>query len=167
MHGGLSPQVLARVQRVESEAKARQALETYGRPVDTDPIEALLDEVRWTAGHVAWLRTRVQELEERSLVWGVSKTEDKRATEFGGVDTTEQAVPNVWLVLYQQERKHLVDVCKTAIAAKIDERRVRLAEQQGEILIGVIQAILGDLNLTAEQQAKVPEIVPRHLRAVA
>jgi hypothetical protein len=31
----------------------------------------------------------------------------------------------------------------------------------------VIRAVLGDLDLTPEQQARVPEVVPRHLRAVA
>lgn len=171
MHGGRAPQNQAKAaERVEQEKAEKilaKAVVTYGLPVDTDPVEALLDEVRWTAGHVAWLRERVQELEQQALIWGRTKTDDQQATEFPGVNTTEQAVPNVWLELYSRERKHLVDVCKAAIAAKIDERRVRLAEQQGEILISVIQAILGDLNLTPEQKAKVPEIVPHHLRLIA
>jgi hypothetical protein len=166
-HGGSAPNPKAKAAKRAAEQKARTVLETYGRKVDTDPVEALLDEVRWTAGHVAWLRERVQEIEQGQLAWGKTKTEAHKATEFPGTNTTEQAVPNVWLVLYQQERKHLVDVCKAAIAAKIDERRVRLAEQQGEILIGVIQAILADLKLSPEQNSRVPEIVPRHLRLIA
>jgi hypothetical protein len=32
---------------------------------------------------------------------------------------------------------------------------------------GVIRAILGDLGLTAEQQAMVSEVVPRRLRELA
>lgn len=163
LHGGCTPSHVTAGQR----ELARQAMETYGRPVDTNPVDALLDEVRWTAGHVAYLRERVQELEQDALIWGKTEQVDKQATEFAGTDTTEAAKPSLWLTLYQQERKHLVDVCKAAISAGIEERRVRLAEQQGQVIVGVIQAILGELKLTAEQRALVPEVVPRHLRAVA
>jgi hypothetical protein len=39
------------------------AVRTLGLPIDIDPGKALLDEIHWTAGHVAWLRDKVQELE--------------------------------------------------------------------------------------------------------
>ncbi|MFG1963103.1 hypothetical protein [Nonomuraea sp. NPDC049028] len=131
------------------------------------PAEALLEEVHRTAGHVAWLQQKVREIEEDDLVWGVVEEVDKGAGEFTGIDTTKAAKPNVWLTLYQAERKHQTDVCKAAIAAGIAERQVRLAEQQGALLGGVIQRILDDLVLTPEQQALVPTVVPRHLRAVS
>lgn len=166
-HGGRAPQTRAAADRRQAEEKAREALETYGRPIDTTPTEALLEEVRWTAGHVAWLRERVRELEQQTLTWGVTEKVDKTAGEFPGVDTTHGATPNVWLDLYQRERKHLVDVCKASIAAGIEERRVQLAEQQGNLLAEVIRKILGELDLSPQQQEKVPEVVPRHLRAVA
>lgn len=130
------------------------------------PAEALLDEVRWTAGHVAWLRERVQEVEQEHLTWGLTKREEHGATEFPGTNETETATPNVWIELYSRERKHLVDVCKAALAAGVEERRVRLAESQGAMLVTVIRAILDDLNLSPEQAARVGEVVPRHLRAV-
>ena len=130
---------------------------------------------------VAWLRERVQEIETAALiesgdadsdtpgmppsplVWGVTKKKT------GGEDfgTTEEAAPNIWLKLYQQERAHLVKVCESAIRAGIEERRVRLAEEQGQLVAHAIRAILTDLGLTPEQQARVSEIVPRHLRALA
>jgi hypothetical protein len=131
------------------------------------PTEALLDEVKWTAGHVAWLRLQVQELERDALTWGKTEEVNKGSGEFTGLDVTHAAAPNIWLDLYQRERKHLLDVCKTAITAGIEERRVRLAESQGEMLATVIQAILDDLGLTPDQAARVPDIVPRHLRSVA
>jgi hypothetical protein len=149
------------------EEAARRLVVTYGLPRDISPGDALLEEVQATAGHVAWLRAKVAELEDADLVWGVTEESDQQATEFPGVNTTRAAKPNVWLDLYRQERKHLVDVCKAALAAGIEERRVKLAEQQGALVAGVIRAILGDLDLTADQQAKVSEVVPRHLRAVS
>lgn len=161
-HGGAAKQVRAKGQQRIAEQKAREAMETYGRKIETTAVEALLDEVQWTAGHVAWLRQRVAELEQQEVVWGT--TQIKTGGDDGG--HTEAAEPNVWLKLYQQERTHLLKVCSEAIRCGIEERRVKLAEAQGLILVQVIKSILGDLDLSVEQQAKVTDIVPRHLRAV-
>lgn len=166
-HGGKAKQVRAAAERRIAEVKLDAAVKTYGLPLDVSPTDALLDEVKWTAGHVAWLRARVQEFEESTLAWGTRSVVDKQGGEFPGVDTTEAAAPPVLLDLYQRERKHLLDVCKAAIGAGIEERRVRLAESQGALLADVIRRILGELNLTPAQQAQVGEVVPRHLRSVA
>lgn len=166
-HGGKAKQVRNAANRRLAEAAAAKAVATYGLPVDVSPTEALLNEVRWTAGHVVWLREKVQQLEAEALTWGLAKRDDKQATEFPGVDVTETAAINVWVDLYQKERRHLVDVCKVAITVGIEERYVKLAERQGEMLASVIRAILDDLGLSPEQAAKAPEIAARHLRAVA
>lgn len=172
-HGGSARQNVAKGKERVAERKAAALVATYGLKIETTATEALLDEVQWTAGHVAWLRERVQEIEsaaavqgtdsEHPLVWGVTKEKS------GGEDhgTTEEAAPNIWLKLYQQERAHLVKVCAEAIKAGIEERRIKLAEKQGELVAQAIRAILSDLNLTAEQEARVPEVVPRRLRALA
>lgn len=182
MHGGATPVAVKAAKAREQRAAALEAVATYGLPVDISPTEALLEEVRWTAGHVQWLRARVQEL-ETALVWGVTRTE----TEMGGslrVDLDDRgdvesvaAAPadkivrtagaNIWLELYDRERKHLVGVCSAAIKAGVEERRVRLAESQGELVAGAIRAILADLGLSPEQEGRVGEVVPRHLRALA
>ena len=66
-HGGSSPQAKKAAERRVAEEKARVELErgvrTLGLPVDIDPGKALLDEIHWTAGHVQWLREKVQELD--------------------------------------------------------------------------------------------------------
>lgn len=158
-HGGNSPQAKRKAtERVQRQA-AEDAVRTYGLARDVDPAEALLDEVRWTAGHVAWLRDRVQELERDALVWGVTEQVDKTATEFVGTDTTSKAVPSVWLDLYQRERKHLVDVCKAALAAGVEERKVKLAEQAGAQLAQVIRAVLGELGMADDP--RVPAALQR------
>jgi hypothetical protein len=150
--------------RFVAERDARKAVETYGLPRDISPSDALLEEVRYTAGHVAWLRDKVRELEDRQLVWGVTEQVEKNATEFAGVDTTSAATANMWLELYYRERKHLVDVTKAALSAGIEERRVKLAEAQGALLNGVIRRILARLSLSAEQSALLPAVVPEELR---
>jgi hypothetical protein len=150
-----------------SQEAARQAVITYGLPRDISPTDALLEEVKYTAGHVAWLRDRVAELEQDDLVWGVTEKAKKNATEFKGTDVTEQARPNVWLDLYMRERQHLVAVTKAAISAGIEERRVRIAEAQGQIVARVIQRILDRLQLNGEQNRLVPLIVREELQRAA
>lgn len=150
-----------------SEAKAREAVITYGLPRDISPADALLEEVRCTAGHVAWLRERVAERQQDELIWGKTEKVEIRASEFEGTNTTEAAKTHMWLVLYMQERKHLVDVCKAAISCGIEERRVKLAEQQGQLLNGVIKRILARLDLSAAQSALLPVVVPEELRRAA
>jgi hypothetical protein len=58
--------------------------------------------------------------------------------------------------LEADERDRLAKWCQQAIAAGLEERRVRLAEQQGAQLAAVIRAFVADLGLTAQQQALVP-----------
>lgn len=56
---------------------------------------------------------------------------------------------------------------KIILDAGIEERRVRISEQQGARIATAIRAILEDLRLSPEQQAMVSEVVPRRLREVA
>jgi hypothetical protein len=173
LHGGNTPSHRRRAERVEAE----RAVTTYGLPVDVDPREALLQEVHRTAGHVAWLAEVVAGLPDDALGWSVAeqtarrivvgKDEDGDGVEGEVVDTKRRAVPHVLVSIYQTERKHLREVCRDAVSAGVQERVVQLAEQQGMALAGAIRAILGDLNLTPDQLALVPAVVPKHLRAVA
>lgn len=180
-HGGDAPQVREAAEARLAEQRARKIMETYGRRIETTATQALYDEVAWTAGHVAWLRERVQMIEGPAigqqgaagggfdgdsghpLVWGTTKIKT------GGDDegTTEEAAPNVWLQLYWKEREHLVKVSTAAVRAGLDERMVKLAENQGRLVAEALRAILGDLELTEDQHQRALEVVPRHLRALS
>lgn len=163
-HGGRAKQAKAKAARRVAEAKAEHLMRRFGGPIDTTPTEALLDTVKWTAGYVAWLREKVADARtDTDLVWG--KTRWKSGGEDRG--TTYAAGASTWLSLLGEWSDRLVVVCREAIKAGIEERRVRLAEQQGQLVADVIRKILADLNLTAEQEAMVGDVVPRHLRAVA
>lgn len=158
-----------RVEEEKASRQARKAVEMLGIQRDISPSEALLEEVRWTAGHVDWLRDRVKELEREQLVWG--KTKEKSGVLDGDgyptSEVTESSVPSVWYSLYEKERAHLVAVCTAALRAGVEARRVALAEAQGEQVAAVIRAILDDLGLTVEQQRKVATVVPSRLRLLA
>ncbi len=158
---------------------ARQAVVTYGLPVDVSPTEALLEEVRWTAGHVAWLRGVVQSIDRDALTWGVTKKKapaaelldddgDPAEIEMSAVsEVTEQAGVNVWLRLYLEERKHLVEVAATAVRIGIEERRVRLAEDQGQLLVLGLRWLFDELGLKTRQLERAHELTGRMLTALA
>ena len=167
IHGGGSGKVQAAADRRLAEVEMQDAVKTLGLPVDIDPAKALLDEIAYTYGHVQWLRAKVQELGSDELVWGKVQT-DAGIGPQGPVDTTtEKSGPNVWYQMYLTEREHLVKVTSAALRAGIEERRVKLAEQQGDLVAAVVNRILAALNLTPEQAAMVPIIVPREFRALA
>lgn len=135
LHGGSTP---AHTTAARYE-QALAAVATYGLPRDIDPAAALLEEVHRTAGHVAWLASKIRELDDDDLTWGITQETEKNAAMFVGTDRKSQAKPSVWLELYHRERRHLVRVTKAALDAGISERLVRLAERQGTMLADVIR----------------------------
>jgi hypothetical protein len=71
----------------------------------------------------------------------------------------------VLVSLYGTWTDRHVKACKTAIDAGLDERTVRLAERQGEVIVKVLQATLADLGV--EVTPDVAATVGRHLRSVS
>lgn len=173
LHGGASPQAqkkaAERLARQQTERRAARSNKTLGLRGDEnlDPSQILLGEIAWTHAHVEWLREKVQELEPENLVWSAAQHEHGDMP-LGSVDViTEKAGPSIWYELYLRERKHLADVTARAIQAGIEQRRVQLAERQGELVALALQRILGSLGLTATQWEKSRAVIPRELRALA
>jgi hypothetical protein len=159
-HGGGAAQVR---EAAQARLEARQALlaaEAFGLPREVDPHTALLEELHRTAGAVQWLGAIVADLDQGAIAWG--RTREKLGGEDAG--TTHEARPNAFVLLWQAERKHLVDVSRACISAGIEERRVRLAEQAGQQLASVVRAVLDRLELTAEQQSLAVRVVPEEFR---
>lgn len=167
-HGGRAPQVREAAGRRLALVEARKAVATFGLPIDVDPTEALLEEVQRTAGHVAWLGAKVSQLDPQDLVWGrASHTSGKMAV--GVADYTEErAMVSVWYELYLSERKHLAAVATAAIRAGCEQRRVQLAEAQGQLLADVIRRVLDDdeLGLDPGRRAIADGVARRHLLAL-
>lgn len=163
MHGGKAPQVVDAARRRLEERQALLAVETLGLPREVDPHTALLEELHRTAGAVQWLGAVVADLDRNELVWG-------RTRESSGVDTgttTWDAKPNAYLELWHRERKHLLEVSRTCIAAGIEERRVRIAESAGQQLASVVRAVLDRLELTDEQRSTALVVVPEEFRRLS
>jgi len=165
MHGGKAPAVVAAAERRTQQGALHAAAVTFGLPVEVTPTQALLDEVQWTAGHVACLRERIQELEPDQLTWG--RTEYREGATDKGAEwkSIERANPSVLWELYTQERKHLVAVTTAALSAGIEERRIELAEKQGQLVADAMRAVLRELGHDLSDP-NVLRVVSTQLRAL-
>lgn len=157
--GGAAPQNRAAAERRIEAAVARRATATYGLPIDIDPLDALLGELARTAGHVAWLGQLVASLEHHDdpkptvLGDGGDRDPDEPHASRSGLKqytrtekfTVEQE--SVWVRMYRDERKHLASVAGALLKAGVDERRVKLAERQGELLAKAFRAFATALGL--------------------
>lgn len=116
-HGGSTRNHKAAATR----AQATEMVEMLSIPVETTPEEALLTEVEHVAGDVKLLRQQVQAL-------GHDLTETV-FTEGGAYRK-----PDTLVEMYWQAHDRLVKVCAATIKAGVEERRVRLAEHQADVL---------------------------------
>lgn len=164
IHGGGIPAVKAAAQRRRQQELAQQELAALGEPEAIDPAQALLKLISWKYGEVKWLRAKVQDLPAEDLTWGRSQT-DFGVGRDGPVDTeTQKAAPNVWWTLLRAAEDQLADYSTRALKAGLEERRVRLAEQQGDMVHQVMMAIFNRLELSPLQWELVQIAAPEELR---
>lgn len=169
MHGGAAPQAKAAAARRLEEAKAAKIARTLIKNEVVDPAQALVDLVYSTRGEVTYWETRVAELQEQDekrLTTGLTKVTEGK--EKGGV-TTLRTVETIAAIEYRMlidAKQRLMTAAATALKAGVDERQVRLAENQGAQTNHVIRQILDALDLTEEQRALIPTIVPKALRSL-
>lgn len=163
-HGGNTPNAKkAAAQRLQ-EDQARTDAARFAARTDIYPADALLELVQYQAGIVVYWRGRVEDVNEDDLVWGETKREKGIGPE-GPIDkSTSEAAPHIAYRLLTEAQDKLAAYAAAALKAGVDERRVRLAEQQGALVAQVIRGVLTALNLTPEQEALVPRVVPEQLR---
>ena len=170
MHGGSSPQARQAAARRVQEEKAAKEAQRLAQPIETDPSQALLDLVSSAAGEVAYWRNRVDEIQDRDekrLTSGLTKiTEGK---DRGGVTTlcTVETVAAIEYRMWVDAQERLARYATAALRAGVEERRVRLAEDQGALVAQVIRRILDRLDLSEWQAEMVGSVVPEELRALS
>jgi hypothetical protein len=155
--------------------EAMAELERLGVPVEVDPAEAMLQMVYEAAGNVAVLRGWVQQLRgAESLIEGADADDvleamaqlgsgkttvakSRKGVVAGRVDPANwKAAPHVLVTMYNDERGRLVKWAKDCRDAGVEDRRIQLAERQGELLAGVLRSLLAGL-LGALTAAVLPE----------
>lgn len=179
-HGGNAGQVRKTAAKNLDRAKKRQALATYmrglGTPPDIDPRDALLTLISWKNAEVEFLREKVMTIEDGDIVWGEVEYTDQTGMDYG-TKRVQKAAPSIWLELYHRAQDQLATYTTKAIAAGLEERRVRVAESIGVMVIGVLRAISMDVQVAIQQAGAVPGVLDayqlafddaahRHLRAL-
>lgn len=167
VHGGSSAHVRAKAEQRVVEAVAGRHLEALARTLGeyvpgVDAGDVISESIGWRMGHVRWLRARAMAVDEDAVIWG--KTKDKVGGQDGGV--TFEAKPNAWVVLYFEQLEKLEKLCIDALRYGLDERRVRLAEQQADQWVRLIDGVLAELGHNPDDP-RTAEVVERHLRLVA
>jgi len=169
-HGGGTKEAQINADRI----KVAAVVATYGGPIDIDPAQALLTEVRRTAGHVEWLGKVLAAMPPEDLTWGRYEVVDKPASTpapDGSVamvaeEIKSRAGANMLLQLYQAERKHLVMVAKAAIEAGASQRMVDMFTEVGAAYVNMIERVLDGLDLTEVQAARVPTLITGELEQI-
>jgi hypothetical protein len=151
LHGGCVPHHRKQAMKLF----AKLGVKEFGLPVNVDPHTALLEELHRTAGIVAFYEARIRELEEGQLHGPVG----------GGALSIPREEPHVWIRLHQEERSHLVNVAAVCIKSGIEERRIKIAEQQGQLLAGVIRGVLEQLKVDTAS-AQVRAVIREHLTTI-
>lgn len=140
--------------------KARQALQTLGIPYEIDPEDALLALVHEAAGNVAFLGGRVSELGFQLVGDVMSLTRNGDA-----VPTTEDVRSIV--KLYNEERDRLAKYSKIALEAGIAARKVKLMEDQAAVVVAVLRAVVGRMDLTDGQRTEALTMIADELRSMS
>jgi P27 family predicted phage terminase small subunit len=139
----------------------------YGTPdEDATPASALLDEVRWAAGHVAALRAKVAELAEAdgpdgepgSALWWGTVRELWKDGELA--EREMRAGPHVILKAYDAERHHLVVTAAAAHTAGAQDDAVNVARALGSGVRQFLDRLFTAVRLEPWQWELVPQVVP-------
>jgi hypothetical protein len=138
---------------------ARRECEMLGIPVEVDPGEALIRELWEAKGNVAFYRHLVQQLPTHPVA--AKRIEKIGGPEDGEIEyepampgvyaptfhvsgrATGEAKPHILVQLYNDERKHLAAVAAAALRAGVEERRLRMAEEDaGQIFAAQVKALV-------------------------
>jgi len=153
--------------------EARDAAVVMGAPVDVDPHEAMLWCVQVTYGEVAYCTAQIAKLVPADAVGPVATLRHHEELDRAGDvhslrDETSHAVAlHVWIATRHGALERLAKFSKMAVDAGVAERQVKVAEQFGDQLAGMIGGLFEDLVLTADQRDRAPAIVRRHLQLAA
>lgn len=153
---------------------AKRELAVMGRPIDIEPAEAILECIRITAGTILYASERIAELDAADAVGPVRTTKRRPLKgEYGqethGDDVEEVAyeapAAHIWIVMRDSAMDRIVSYSAVALRLGIEERRIKLAEDQGQLLADVIRGVLADLGVANHPDA--PVVVRRHLSLAA
>lgn len=175
-HGGYAKQVKAaateRVEKQQAEQEARRMVDLAG--FDMSPEDGIVRCIRIAAAEVEYATARISELGPEEIVVAEMTKTNRPLKEMGGAESpsarvTEATVAppslNIWLRFRREATDRLVQYSAVALKVGIEQRRVKLAEDQGAMMAKAISGILDELGVAGRPE--VPKVVRRHLSLIA
>lgn len=164
-HGGNSPKAKAAATQRMAEQEAREILGHIDPTAPREnPVEMLLNLIHGKSAEISWLRRKVKAQTDEALVYGLTERQEGIGPQ-GPVDmTTHKVEQNIWWKLLREAENQLAQWTNMALRAGVDERRIRLAENQANAVVGVIRNVLDGLELSPKQRGAAHEIVAKSLR---
>ena len=171
LHGGASPngELHGNLELAKREAAV------MGQPLPVDPGDALLQCIQIAAGEVQYASLRIAELDDDQAVVEQRQVKTRPLSEgkdgedphtiVEEVTTSTTAELHIWIRVRQQAMDRLVNYSSVAIKAGLEERRVKIAEQTGQLIASAVRGILEELGVA--DRPETPGVVRRHLTLVA
>jgi hypothetical protein len=172
-------------ERVFEQNERAQAVEPLARfqpKREIHPATALIDLVQYQAGVVEYWRGRVEQINEEDLTYGMAEQTDSEGPFGPSSQQKFVTAANIVYKLLREAQRDLADYASMALKAGVQERQIRLAEEQGSAFARAQRAILASMwevvvraKLTDSARAELEDawnqaigiVVPRELLALS
>lgn len=131
-------------------------MEKYVTPIteddpEADPYHSFTVEFRRTIAHIRFYEEQILALPNANdMIWGETKRESIDASKTPGINRTKEAKMNMWEQALFNERRHLTDLHKIWIGAKLDAKKLEIEQQLVDkidlALNGILQGLGKDPN---------------------
>lgn len=165
LHGGATRSHKRRSEQIMAEDALAQAVTTFGLEVECTAEDALLSALARSKGLVLFYQARVRNLPPDQLVYGSERVTRRRRPnlEEGGEViedvTVAKSQVNVWVRLLQEAESHHLKVAAAVAGLGIEERRLRLAEEQGALFFDGMLRVLEAFGISPDDD-RIPLVIP-------
>jgi hypothetical protein len=147
VHGGAAPQVRAAAARRLAEREAAASLADVEVTPIGNPLEALAEVAEEARAFMGYAAAKVAELDRLDDV----------------SPSTHMEYLRPMVALYERATERTAKLLADWVRLGFDERMVAMHERQADLVERFVLAVVADLDLTEDQEAKVPDATVRHL----
>jgi hypothetical protein len=147
MHGAKAPKAAAKSAAAKAERQARWVAERHAVPIEVNAVDAVLAEMARCNGLINFYQRKVDELDDKAMVFGVAKVVDQRSGQGrAGRDTTFEPRVNTWIALRDAERDRLRSLAIDAARVDLDTKRLRLDAARHGLIVRNLDGLLAGLG---------------------
>lgn len=140
----------AKIERSYEDDARRRAREVEPDDAQTVPVTALDAELRRTVGWIRYLESRVRELSDDQLIWGLTDQELRsaglRGRDVDAMAAQQRGRAHPVIELLERERGHLIRLLGILLSHGVQERSLQLRADQVDSLQAAIDAVVRGLG---------------------